>query len=384
MVPADLRSEPSHAAPNAAGGRYPIIDAVRGGALLAMASYHSLWDVGYLRLTAENYALTPTGHRAAEAIAGTFLTLVGVGLVLMNGRGIRLRPTLMRLARIGGAALLVTIGTWFAFPDSYVFFGILHCIAVSSVLGLPFLFLPVPVTALAAAAILAAPVLVHAPVLDAPVLYFLGLGAGTPRTNDYVPLFPWFGFVLTGIVVGRLALPWLARSRLGAALGAGPRCSLRGTPQPRRLSRPPAGAAGAVHRPRHPDRTEPARGGAGLPRRLRHDLHPHRRRAAALPDRGPLHLGRADPRRPFSGGWTAVQPAGAAAGAGRVPGLLRGDRGGISGAAVKEGFASPSFIHALILTCEGSVPRRRSSGYSRSSEASFEASASLRQLRGGE
>ncbi|SFI53117.1 DUF1624 domain-containing protein [Methylobacterium brachiatum] len=216
MVPAVLRSEPSHAAPNAVGGRYPIIDAVRGGALLAMASYHSLWDVGYLRLTAENYALTPTGHRAAEAIAGTFLTLVGVGLVLMNGRGIRLRPTLMRLARIGGAALLVTIGTWFAFPDSYVFFGILHCIAVSSVLGLPFLFLPVPVTALAAAAIFAAPVLVHAPVLDAPVLYFLGLGAGTPRTNDYVPLFPWFGFVLTGIVVGRLGLPWLARMRLGA------------------------------------------------------------------------------------------------------------------------------------------------------------------------
>ena len=215
MVPADLRSEPSHAAPNAAGGRYPIIDAVRGGALLAMASYHSLWDVGYLRLTAENYALTPTGHRAAEAIAGTFLTLVGVGLVLMNGRGIRLRPTLMRLARIGGAALLVTIGTWFAFPDSYVFFGILHCIAVSSVLGLPFLFLPVPVTALAAAAIFAAPVLVHAPVLDAPILYFLGLGAGTPRTNDYVPLFPWFGFVLSGIVLGRLGLPILARSRLG-------------------------------------------------------------------------------------------------------------------------------------------------------------------------
>ncbi|MCJ2057022.1 DUF1624 domain-containing protein [Methylobacterium sp. J-048] len=200
----------------AARRRFPIIDAVRAAALLAMASYHALWDLGFLRLTAENYALTPTGHRAAETIAGTFLTLVGIGLVLMNGSGIRLRPTLIRLARIGGAALLVTIGTYVAFPDAYVFFGILHCIAVSTVLGLPFLFLPVPVTALAAAAVLAEPVLVHAPVLDAPILYFLGLGSGTPRTNDYVPLFPWFGFVLTGIVIGRLSLPWLAASRLGA------------------------------------------------------------------------------------------------------------------------------------------------------------------------
>ncbi|MCJ2096807.1 DUF1624 domain-containing protein [Methylobacterium sp. J-072] len=211
-----MQTDAPRPAPAAAQRRLPIIDAVRAAALLAMASYHTLWDLGYVRLTAENYALTPAGHRAAEAIAGTFLTLVGVGLVLMNGRGLRLRPTLMRLARIGGAALLVTLGTWLAFPDAYVFFGILHCIAVASVLGLPFLFLPVPVTALAAAAIFAAPLLVHAPVLDAPILYFLGLGAGTPRTNDYVPLFPWFGFVLTGIVLGRLGPPLLAQSRVGA------------------------------------------------------------------------------------------------------------------------------------------------------------------------
>lgn len=196
--------------------RLPVIDAARAAALAAMASYHSIWDLGYLRLTAENYAVTPTGRLAAQMIAGSFLVLVGVGLVMMNGRGIRPRPTLLRLARIGGAALLVTLGTRIAFPDSYVFFGVLHCIAVASVLGLPFLFLPIPVTALAAAAVIAAPHLVHAPVLDAPSLFFLGLGAVTPRTNDYVPLFPWFGLVLAGIVLGRLAVPSLARSRLGA------------------------------------------------------------------------------------------------------------------------------------------------------------------------
>ena len=193
-----------------------MIDAARATALAAMASYHTLWNLGYLRLTAENYALTGAGHLAAEMIAGSFLTLVGVGLVLMNGRGIRPRATALRLARIGGAALLVTLGTWIAFPDAYVFFGVLHCIAVSSVLGLPFVFLPVPVTALAAALVLAAPHVVHAAFLDAPALSFLGLGTVIPRTNDYVPLFPWFGLVLAGIVLGRIGVPRLAASRVGA------------------------------------------------------------------------------------------------------------------------------------------------------------------------
>jgi uncharacterized membrane protein len=196
--------------------RFAVIDAARASALAAMASYHTLWDLGYLRLTAENYALTPVGHLAAACIAGTFLILVGVGLVLMNGDGVRLRRTLLRLARIGGAALLVTAGTWFAFPDAYVFFGVLHCIAVSSVIALPFLFVPLPIVALAAVAVIAAPHLVHVPALDAPVLFFLGLGAGTPRTNDYVPLFPWFGLVLTGVCLGRAGLPRLAASPAAA------------------------------------------------------------------------------------------------------------------------------------------------------------------------
>jgi uncharacterized membrane protein len=180
-----------------------------------MACFHGIWDLGNVRLTPENYAATPGGKLAAEGIAGSFLILVGVGLVLMNGRGIRLKPTLTRLSRVAAGALLATVATYLVFPDAFVFFGVLHCIAVSSVLGLPFLFLPWPFTLLAAVAVLAAPHVVQADWLDPPALWFIGLGRITPRTNDYVPLFPWFGLVLMGIVVGRLGLPALARSRLG-------------------------------------------------------------------------------------------------------------------------------------------------------------------------
>lgn len=194
--------------------RIAALDLARGAALAAMAAYHGLWDLGFLHLTPLNLALTPPGRLAAHAIAGTFLLLVGIGLVLANGDGLRPRPFLLRLARIGGAALLITAATRFAFPQSYIFFGILHCIAVSSVLGLPFVFLPAWLTALAALAVMLAPRLVAHSLLDAPELYFLGLGRGLPDTNDWVPLFPWFGLVLAGIALARLVRPALAGSRL--------------------------------------------------------------------------------------------------------------------------------------------------------------------------
>ena len=179
-----------------------------------MAAYHATWDAGFLQLTAANYALTPAGRVAAHGIAGGFLLLVGIGLVLANRDGIVWRGVLRRIARIGGAALVVTLGTLLAFPESYIFFGILHCIALSSLLALPFLRLPTLLTALAAAAAIAAPRLVSHPIFEEAPLVFLGLGARFPNTNDFVPLLPWFGLVLAGVALARIALPFLERSRL--------------------------------------------------------------------------------------------------------------------------------------------------------------------------
>ena len=196
-------------------GRIDALDAARGVALAAMATYHLTWDLGFLQLTPMNAALSLPGRIAAHGIAGSFLTLVGIGLVLMNGEGIRWRPFARRLARIGGAALLITGVTYLAFPDSYIFFGILHCIAVSSVLALPFLFLPVPLTALVAAGVIAAAFLLRHAVFETPALAFLGLASLPPNTNDWVPLCPWFGIVLIGLVIGRLGLPALRHSELG-------------------------------------------------------------------------------------------------------------------------------------------------------------------------
>jgi uncharacterized membrane protein len=201
----------SSARPLGRSGRLGVIDVARGVAVAAMVIYHSAWDLSELRLIETDIRDIPAWSLFARTIAASFLILAGAGLVLAHGRGIRPAAFLRRLAVIGGAALAVTVATYFVFPDAYIFFGILHCIALSSVLALPFLRVPVPLVVGAGALCIALPHLVGAPALDWPSLTFIGLGTRTPNTNDFVPIFPWFGFVLLGIAAMRVGRPFLLR-----------------------------------------------------------------------------------------------------------------------------------------------------------------------------
>jgi uncharacterized membrane protein len=174
-----------------------------------MIVYHFAWDLGELRLVATDIREIPAWNLFARAIAASFLFLAGMGLVLAHGRGLRARAFLRRLAMVGGAALAVTAGTYLAFPDAYIFFGILHCMAAASVLALPFIRARVALTLVAAALCLALPHLVGAPGLTSHGFAFLGLSTRVPNTNDFVPIFPWLGFVLLGIGGMRLCRPLL-------------------------------------------------------------------------------------------------------------------------------------------------------------------------------
>jgi len=189
--------------------RLGLIDLARGVALVAMAVYHLCWDLDFFGFTGLGTGTSPGGRAAAILIAGSFLTLVGVSLVLAHGERIRWYGFLVRLAMLVAGAGAVTAATYVATPDGTVVFGILHCIAVSSLLGLAFLRAPWPITALAAAACIAAPHFLASDSLNGSGWVWLGLGSVPPRTNDYEPLLPWFGCVLAGIALSRAIPPRL-------------------------------------------------------------------------------------------------------------------------------------------------------------------------------
>lgn len=202
--------------------RIAAIDLARGAAVLAMALYHLGWDLSFYGLIEADITREPAWQWAARLIAGSFLALSGVSLALAHRGHIRWRSFLRRLARVAGAALLITIATVFAFPDSPILFGILHCIAVSSLLGLAFLRAPAVLLVVSALLCLLAPLWLTRPWLDHPLLDFLGLGQSVRRANDYVPLLPWFAMVLFGILGGRLiAASRGLRAPLTGPLGRG-------------------------------------------------------------------------------------------------------------------------------------------------------------------
>lgn len=186
--------------------RIPLVDAARGVALVAMAIYHFAFDLSDFGLIAVNIVLDPAWRLFARIIAASFLALVGVSLVLAVRAGLNRRRYLWRLARIAAAAAAISLVTWWMVPGAFIYFGILHAIALFSIVALPFLVLPVSVVLLAATLCLVAPYFLTLPMFSGPYLLWLGLAPSAPPSVDYVPLLPWFAATLAGLAGARMAL----------------------------------------------------------------------------------------------------------------------------------------------------------------------------------
>ena len=215
--------------------RIALVDVARGVALIAMAIFHGAWDVAYFRLVRFDPGESLGWTLFARSIAATFLIISGVSLVLAMRGGWRPRAYWKRLGMIVAAALLVSVATWFVMGPGWVFFGILHQIAVASVLGLPFLAAPIAVVLAVAAVVLGLPFVFRSEIFAMPALWWTGLAPLPPPSFDYVPVFPWFGAFLVGIALARIAIrqgldrrlaAWVPRRWPGRLLALGGRHSL--------------------------------------------------------------------------------------------------------------------------------------------------------------
>ncbi len=179
------------------------VDAVRGLAVVLMVGYHFFFDLNYFGFASVNL------YQGAfllwqRVTAALFLGLVGVSLVLFRQRHPRFGDFGKRAVKIGAAALLVTLATTIypGWGNGAIVFGVLHFIALASLLA--YFFLDCYWLNLAlGVGLLAASLIVTLPVLQTPLLLWLGFPPAGFYTLDYYPLFPWFGLVLVGIFVGK-------------------------------------------------------------------------------------------------------------------------------------------------------------------------------------
>jgi len=171
--------------------RYVMIDVIRGGAILLMIFYHLVFDLNFFRLVAVPFIGSPYWIGFAKCIVFLFLICVGMGLALSHKDGIRWNRVIKRFFKIGGWAVIITIVTCLLLPKNFIYFGILHCIAATSVAGV--FFVRWPRLCLILSILLFIPDLIYEP-----KILSLSERLGV-HPADYIPFYPWFGVVLFGI-----------------------------------------------------------------------------------------------------------------------------------------------------------------------------------------
>ena len=177
------------------------LDALRGVAIVAMVVYHFCFDLRYFGVARWDFEHDIRWLAARTLILSSFLRIAGICAALARRYPAADARWPRHVAVIGGAALLVTAASAMMFPRSFIWFGVLHAIALSLLLAR--LVIDRPCAALAAGVIvIAAGVMLSSQHFDNRMLGWLGFMTGKPITEDYVPLFPWSGVLFLGIAAG--------------------------------------------------------------------------------------------------------------------------------------------------------------------------------------
>ena len=196
---ATLTPRPSGAIP-----RIALVDFLRGAALLGMTVFHFVYDLEFFGLEERGHSDQLHWWTLATVVAGSFLFLTGASLYLAHSDGIRWKPWRRRFVIIVLSALAITVVTRFVTPENYVFFGILHMIAIASIAGLAFLRAPWWSAVAFAAAVFAIDQFIAMEWLNASALSWLGLGTIAPVTSDFRPVFPWLAPALLGMGAAKI------------------------------------------------------------------------------------------------------------------------------------------------------------------------------------
>lgn len=202
------------------GERFPALDMLRGGAVLWMTLFHFAFDLNHFGFIQQSFYHAPLWTVQRTCILSLFLFCAGFGQALAVHAGQSWGRFWRRWLQIAGCAVVVSAGSALMFPHSWIYFGVLHGMAVMLILcrltaGWGAWLWWCGLAALATGwwapqvqALLPTPA-----VWDAKTLNWIGLISHKPITEDYVPLVPWLGVMWWGMAAGRLAQSrgWLAR-----------------------------------------------------------------------------------------------------------------------------------------------------------------------------
>jgi len=197
--------------------RFDRVDALLGIAFVWMAAFHFGFDLSHFGFIQQNFHRDPFWTVQRSCIVTLFLFCSGFGQAVALHQGQGWPRFWRRWAQVAGCALLVTLGSWFMFPRSYISFGVLHGIALMLIVARITGGWGRGLWPLGAVALLLPHVVQH-PFFDTRLTNWVGLVTRRPVTEDYVPLLPWLGVVWWGMAAGG----WLLERHREVIAGAIP------------------------------------------------------------------------------------------------------------------------------------------------------------------
>lgn len=193
--------------------RFDTLDALRGAAMVWMTVFHFCFDLNHFGYLRQNFYQDPFWTWQRTAIVSLFLLCAGMGQAVAAAQQQSWPRFWRRWVQIAGCAVLVSAGSYWMYPNSFIYFGVLHGMALMLLIARlsaswgRWLW-PLGALALAApwVALQTLDTMGLADLLNQKGLNWLGLITRRPVTEDYVPVLPWLGVLWWGMALGTALL----------------------------------------------------------------------------------------------------------------------------------------------------------------------------------
>jgi len=179
------------------------IDIFRGWAILLMVIFHFCYDLQHFNYIDFHIQTNLFFQWFRFLIVSMFLIAVGISLKLAHQQQINIKSLKKRAIQLGFASFMVSLGSYFIFPQTWIYFGVLHFVLLSSFIVLPLLNRPYLSLSIALSTFIA----FHLNLIDMHWLFKLTvvpLHLPIDATEDVVRFVPWISFVLLGMSISTL------------------------------------------------------------------------------------------------------------------------------------------------------------------------------------
>ncbi len=192
-----------------------LLDWLRGLAILLVVAFHVVFDLNHFYGWQYPRYDGLFWYLEGRIAAILFMGMVGVVSAIIARQQTAektLKVNIRRGIRLIGIALIITAFTWISFPESTIWFGILHLMGVSILLSIPLVRLKWINIALGILVISLGGTM---EAITGTNLALLPLGITTSSFSsfDYYPLIPWMGVIIIGIGLGNIFYPKLLGRR---------------------------------------------------------------------------------------------------------------------------------------------------------------------------